>query len=125
MLYDVDTPEAYLEALENDWRKDKLLKIRSFILDNIPEIDEGIQYKMLSYGKKELTLFHLNAQKNYVSLYVGDHKKIDPNNELLNGLDCGKGCIRIKKSIEIEQTGLENFIIKAITLWRQGEDLSC
>jgi len=43
----------------------------------------------------------LNAQKNYISLYVGDRHKIDPEMKLLKGLNLGKGCIRISKSKSI------------------------
>ena len=51
MQYDVKTPEEYLEVLENDWRKEKLLAIRQMILDHAPELEESIRYKMLNFGK--------------------------------------------------------------------------
>jgi hypothetical protein len=34
---------------------------------------------MLSYSDQRGIVFGLNAQKHYVSLYVGDAKKIDTN----------------------------------------------
>jgi hypothetical protein len=46
---------------------------------------------MLCYRLNNLVLFHLNAQKGYVSLYCGDSKKIDPDGILLTGLNIGKG----------------------------------
>lgn len=45
---------------------------------------------MLNYGvlEDDNYVFALNAQKNYVSLYVGDISKVDPSVELWrNGLD--------------------------------------
>lgn len=127
MQYDVDTPNEYLEVLEEDWRKEKLLRIREIILKYAQELDESIRYKMLNYGieKDDDYLFALNAQKHYVSLYVGNITKIDPSGKLLRTLDLGKGCIRIRKTNDIENAGLEEFIKKTIDLWRDGQDVNC
>jgi len=125
MQYDAKTPKEYLELLDDDWRKEKLLMIRQFILENAPELEEGIQYKMLCYGSGSSKLFHLNAQKSYVSLYVGNIEKIENAKEFLTGLDYGKGCIRIKKSVDLHKSRLEDFVKKAIETWRAGGDTSC
>lgn len=125
MQYNATTPEEYLNQLELDWRKETLLQIRQWILELAPEAKEGIQYKMLSYGNERGPLFHLNAQKNYVSLYTGDASKIDPERKLLEGLDVGKGCIRIKKSVDATKTGLHAFILQAYQLWQDGQDVGC
>ncbi|QPC45554.1 iron chaperone [Mangrovibacillus cuniculi] len=125
MQYDVSTPHEYIEVLEHDWRKDKLLAIRELIQTLAPELEEGIQYKMLAFGKGNDYLFHLNAQKNYVSLYVGNIEKVDPTQQLLEGFNVGKGCIRLKKSNDITSSNLPAFIEKAIALWRNGIDTSC
>lgn len=125
MQYEANSPEEYFELLENDWRKEKLLHVRRIILEYGSELEEGIQYKMLCYGKDKSTLFSLNAQKSYVSLYVGTIQKIENASMLLSGFDYGKGCIRIKKTIDINKTGLEAFIKQTIDKWRTGEDTSC
>lgn len=125
MQYDANNPEEYLELLEEDWRKEKLLLIRQMILSYAPELEEIIRYKILNYGKADQYIFALNAQKHYVSLYVGTIDKIDNANMLLEGYNYGKGCIRIKKSIKMEQTGLEQFIHQTIDMWRAGKDTSC
>lgn len=67
MLYDAKTPVEYLELLEEDWRKDKLLELREILLSE-PGIMEGIKYKMLSYADEKGIMFQLNAQKNYVEV---------------------------------------------------------
>ena len=125
--YDVSTPKEYLKVLEEDWRKEKLLLIRRWILSYAPELEESIRYKMLNYGNVENDdyVFALNAQKHYVSLYVGSIDKIDPENNLLKNFNLGKGCIRVKKTIELEETNLEDFIKQTVDLWRAGEDLNC
>ena len=125
MQYDAKTAEEYLEMLEVDWRKEKLLMIRQIILDYAPEMEEVIRYKMLNYGKDDDYVFALNAQKHYVSLYVGNIEKIDNAETLLEGYNYGKGCIRVRKTINIEETGLEQFIQKTIDMWRAGQDTSC
>lgn len=125
MLYDVATPEEYLTALEEDWRKEKLLVIRQMILDAAPDTVEGISYKMLSYADEKGTFLHLNAQKGYVSLYVGNAGKVNPDGELLKGLNVGKGCVRLSKSVKPENTRIEEFIGLAIQKWKTGEDIDC
>ena len=125
MQYNVRTSSEYLEALEEDWRKENLLLIRKMILEAKPDLVEGIEYKMLSYGNGKEALFHLNAQKNYVSLYVGDASKIDSSGALLQGINRGKGCLRFSKSVRPDRTRINEFIKKAIDLWMDGKDIGC
>ncbi len=125
MQYEAETPEEYLAKIEKDWRKEVLENIRTLITSYAPELEEGIQYKMLCYGDKSRKLFHLNAQKAYVSLYVGNIDKIEHARDLLKGLDVGKGCIRVKKRPDLGQTNLEGFIKKTIDVWRAGGDTDC
>src|SRR5690625_2857987 len=125
MHYDATAPNHYLSLLEEDWRKDKLLHVRQLILAYAPELEESIRYKMLNFGKGESYVFALTAQKHYVSLYVGSIEKINQSDILLADFNYGKGCIRIHKTIDIDQTELEIFIHKTIDLWRAGEDIGC
>lgn len=99
MQYNVNTPEQYLTQLEADWRKETLLEIRSMIQTHGAALSEGIEYKMLAYQLNGKTVFHLNAQKNNVSLYVGNTQKVENSDAMLKGLDLGKGCIRIKRQL--------------------------
>lgn len=125
MQYDAKNAEQYLEMLEDDWRKEKLLAIRQMILSYGPELEESIRYKMLNFGRDEHYIFALNAQKHYVSLYVGTIDKIENAETLLTGYNYGKGCIRVKKTINLEETGLQDFIHKTIDMWRAGKDTYC
>lgn len=124
MQYEATNPKEYLSQLDDDWRKEKLGELRDILLSQ-GDILEGINYKMLSYSDEKGTIFHLNAQKNYVALYVGDAAKIDPSGDLLEGIDHGKGCLRFKKSTDIATTRIEPFIKKAIALWSQGTNIGC
>lgn len=125
MQYDAKDAQEYLAMLEEDWRKEKLLAIRQMILDYAPELEEVIRYKMLNFGKKDDYVLALNAQKHYVSLYVGSIKKIDGADKLLEGFNQGKGCVRIRKTNDIQQTGLKQFIHQSIDSWRANEDTAC
>ena len=125
MLSDAKTPSEYIAQLEDDWRRETLLDIRALIKQQAPQLDERIHYKMLGYGDGESFVFHLNAQKQYVSLYVGNASKIDPDGALLKGLNIGKGCIRFTKTKRVTETRIEAFIARAIEMWRDGEDIDC
>ena len=125
MQYDVKTPDEYLEVLESDWRRDTLLQLRRMIQAQAPELVEGIDYKMLSYRDATDIVFGLNAQKHYVSFYVGNASTIDPDGSLLVGLEHGKGCIRFKKSVVVSKTQIETFIARAAELNRRGVDIGC
>ena len=114
-----------MESLDVDWRKEKLQELREMILQQDSAIQESISYKMLCFKLKDTVLFHLNAQRGYVSLYCGDTKKIDPDGELLVGMRIGKGCIRFTKTIDISKTRIEDFIKQAISLLKEGEDIAC
>ena len=125
MQYDAKTPSEYIEILDNDWRREKIEELRVLIKLKAPSLFEGINYKMLSYGDENSNVFHLNAQKHYVSLYVGNVGKIDPDGELLKGINIGKSCIRFNKSLSLSDTRIEEFIERAVQLWEQGTDLEC
>lgn len=125
MQYDVSTPEEYMNVLEDDWRRETVVALRRLIQEKAPGLQEGIRYKMLSYEDEQGQLFGLNAQKHYVSFYVGDAEKIDPHGELLAGLGRGKGCIRFTKSVKVEDTKIDDFIARAAQMHREGEDTDC
>ncbi|WP_194975900.1 iron chaperone [Aquiflexum lacus] len=125
MQYNVGTPEQYLSELEADWRKETLSVIRSMIQTHGSALTEGIEYKMLAYQLNGKTVFNLNAQKNYVSLYVGNTQKVENSDAMLKGLEHGKGCIRIKKSINLNETGIEEFIKSTIDVHMIGQNTDC
>lgn len=125
MQYDVQTPEEYLKALDNDWRRETLEELRSIILSCGPDLVEGIAYKMLNYSDEQGGLLALNAQKHYVSLYVGDASKIDPDGSMLEGLNVGKGCIRFSKTKSVSKTRIKEFIQRVIEMRHHGDDVDC
>lgn len=125
MLYDANTPSGYMNQLDDDWRRETLENIRTIIKEQAPQLKERIHYKMLGYGVGDTYVFHLNAQRGYVSLYVGDASRVDPSGALLQGLNVGKGCIRFSKSKKVAETRIDEFIALAFDRWRKGEDIEC
>ena len=125
MQYDAATPAEYLAMLDQDWRRDKLLELRALLIKHGPELKEGIKYGALAYAHSSGGGFGLNAQKASVNLYVGTASKVDPDGVLLAGLDVGKGCIRFKKTKALADTRIEDFIAKAMSMLRKGEDFGC
>jgi uncharacterized protein YdhG (YjbR/CyaY superfamily) len=91
-----------------------LLELRELLKKHGPKLAEGIEYGMLKFVPGTGEGIFLNAQKHSVNLYVGGKSKIDPKGVLLAGLDCGKSCIRFKKTTVIADTRIEEFIKKAI-----------
>ena len=96
MQYDAETPEAYLELLDRDWRRERLLDIRAAMLA-VSGVEEGIGYGMLQYRRGGDVFAHLNAQKAYVGVYLGELEKLDPGGAIRAGINCGKSCLRVKK----------------------------
>lgn len=123
MQYDVDTPEAYLALLEDDWRRARLLELRAILLGH--GLEECIRYKMLGYRVGDEVSFQLNAQKGYVSLYVGEIAKIDPDGSILKVASHGKGCIRFSKTTAVKDSGVVEFVERALELARQGVYWGC
>ena len=125
MQSDAATPDGFVASLDDDWRRETLEQLRTIIHREAAELDESMHYKMLGYSTAGQFIFHLNAQKGYVSLYVGDISKIDSERALLDGLDVGKGCIRFRKSTPVPNTRIDEFISRTLELWKDGEDVSC
>lgn len=119
MQYDVSSPTQYFDVLDNDWRKNRIMEIRDMIIGYAPQLEEKIAYCMLAYGD----IFGLNAQKHFVALYVDNISSIPDSKEMLASFDCGKGCIRIRKSLNPSQTRLQEFIHRVIDIEKQTNSL--
>lgn len=96
------SPEAYRADVVGEL-KAMLERIRGLLLEAVDASEETIEYGMLSYGD----LANLAAQKNYVALYVAS--------EVLDSFrgrlpDCGKSCIRFRRSAQIDDHLLRELI---------------
>ncbi|MEO0918322.1 MAG: DUF1801 domain-containing protein [Pseudomonadota bacterium] len=101
MIHEAKTPEAYLDVLDDDWRKERVMALRAYFL-SLDGVSEGMQYKMLAYKRGDDPVAIMNAQKGYVSVYMDDLSILDPDGSLLAGYNCGKSCIRLRKTDGID-----------------------
>ncbi len=62
---------------------------------------------------------------NYVSFYIGNIKKVDPEGLLLQGLNLGKGCVRFKKSNTVAETRIDEIIERIMQMRKEGKDFDC
>lgn len=96
MKRDDSSPQAYRGSVSGE-KREVLETVREAILDRYPELEEGIEYGMLSYPG----VGHLAAQKHYVSLYV-DPEVLDQFRDRLPR-DCGKSCVRYRRQEQIDR----------------------
>jgi uncharacterized protein YdhG (YjbR/CyaY superfamily) len=100
MKRDASSPEAYCADVDGPER-DLLEAIRRTILDEAPDLEEGIRYGMLDYPG----LANLAAQKNYVALYVAP-SVLDRHRENFPGVSAGKSCLRFSTSAQLDRVAL-------------------
>ena len=100
MQYEADTPKEYFQVIEDDWRKERLLAIRDMMLAE--GASEGMGYGMLRYEVGGGILAHLNAQKHYVGVYLGELEDIDPGSIIRGNMNCGKSCLRVRKRDDLD-----------------------
>lgn len=125
MQYNVSSVQEYLDAVQADPKYAKFMEIREYLRSEYPEFEESVEYGMLRFGTSDDAVFYLQVQRQHIGLYVGDIAKIDPDGGTLRGVNHGKGCIRLRKTSDLEKSGIFLFIDKTIELWKNGEDISC
>ncbi len=125
MTIQANSPDDYIEKIEDSQKQGAVIKLRNMISKNIPAgFEEGMLYNMISYyvphslypsgyhcdPKLPLPFISIAAQKNFVAVY---HMGIYADQDLLNWfseehqkrvsgkLDMGKSCIRYKNPDKI------------------------
>ncbi len=124
VTYDAATPKEYLQQLKQDWRRERLMELRDAIRRAAPDWEETISYRMMGFGPPQDPVLHLNAQKHFVGLYVGDIDKVDPEGALAGGIDRGKGCLRFKRHDAVTDE-IERFLERFVAMKRSGADRDC
>ncbi|MFZ1558687.1 MAG: DUF1801 domain-containing protein [Saprospiraceae bacterium] len=125
MTIQANSPDDYIEKIEDTQKQAAVIKLRNMIRNNIPVgFEEGILYNMITFyvphslypagyhcdPKLPLPFISIAAQKNFVAVY---HMGIYADQGLLNWfseehqkrvsgkLDMGKSCIRYKNPDKI------------------------
>ena len=81
-------------AEADDGRRPALERMRAIIREVMPGWSEAMEYGMAYYRKGEAGAGLAN-QKGYIAFYAG-RGAIEAHADRLEGVDCGKGCIRYK-----------------------------
>ena len=115
MKIEADSPADYWAKLPDDWRRTKMAALRGIIQTSAPGAAEDLGYGMLRYAwDADRVLCHMNCQMRYVGLYLGDVAALDPSGALNDGLDVGKGCVRVRKRDDLDQ--IKDLIQRKATL---------
>ncbi len=96
------TVSAYLEEVPPE-RRVALERLRTLCLELLEGYSETMLYGMPCYqdpAAKEPEIAFA-SQKNHISFYVLKQEVMQANRDLLQGVSCGKSCIRYSKPEKI------------------------
>jgi uncharacterized protein YdhG (YjbR/CyaY superfamily) len=96
MISKATTVPAFLKQLPAD-RRAALPRLRALFLKAAPKAVESMRHGMPTYDAGPgQPLFAMNAQKHDLALSVCDTAVVAAHRSDLEGLDCGKSCIRFR-----------------------------
>jgi uncharacterized protein YdhG (YjbR/CyaY superfamily) len=102
MKIEAKTVEDYWRQVPDDWRRERMEALRAMIFEVAPDAEETIGWGMLRYGfGGDRIICHMNAQVRYVGLYIGRLERLDADGAVRAAFDCGKTCVRVKRSSDI------------------------
>ena len=87
--------DEYIEGVPEK-RREAIARIRSTILETVPEAEESMRYGMPTYDAEGDFLAALASQKHYMSLYMHS-AVVAAHDDDLSHLNVGKSCIRFTK----------------------------
>jgi uncharacterized protein YdhG (YjbR/CyaY superfamily) len=102
MQSDAKTVDQYMDEVP-EARREALTKLRGMCLEILEGYEENMEYGMPGYKRegKEIEVAFA-SQKQYISFYVLKKEVLDKQREALAGLNLGKGCIRYRKTAQID-----------------------
>lgn len=103
--------DAYIAAQPAE-KRPELHAIRTLIHDTIPDVTEGMRYKMPAFSTTDL-ICTVAAQKSYFGLYICNPALLDDHREALSGLNLGKGCIRFKSLSDVPESAIRALLLDA------------
>lgn len=112
MKYEVDSINAYLEAIPQD-RLPIINEIISIIDEVAPKATKIYKYNMPYYALNGEPLFAVASQKHFIAVYVTEHKLIEKHKEELGKVSLGKSCIRFTKQENINVDTLTKLLIES------------
>lgn len=118
------TPEAYIEAIEDERRRNEIRRLHELIRSTAPHLEPSAEptgigygtyhYKYASGREGDAARIALSSRKQYISLYVsatvGDKYLPETYVDRLPKADIGKVCVRIKRLTDVDESVLEELI---------------
>jgi uncharacterized protein YdhG (YjbR/CyaY superfamily) len=101
MKSEAKTVDEYLTQVPEK-RVAAIKKLRQLCLENLPEHEESMVYKMPSYKRNDQVEVAFASQKQHISVYILIHDVMLNNQDRLKGLNHGKGCIRYSNPDKID-----------------------
>ncbi|MFD5854773.1 iron chaperone [Streptomyces chartreusis] len=93
--------DGYLNEVAED-RRVALAKVRQLCRDELAGFDEVMAYGMPAYERDGACEIAFAGQKQYISFYLMRSDVREAFGERLAGPDMGKGCLRFRKSENID-----------------------
>ena len=106
--------ESYLAEVPAE-RRECLDELRRLCRRTLKGCQEIMAYGMPTYQKDGKVVSAFASQKNYLALY-GCGRAIEAHREQLQGLDCGKGCIRFKRPEQLDYAVIKSLLMAAAKL---------
>ncbi len=103
------TVEEYIANAPSDQRG-ALELLRQLCREELAGFDEAIRYGMPSYLRDDAVEVAFANQKAYVSFYVLRQAALLAYSDRLTGLSVGKGCIRYRRSDQIDEAVVRSIL---------------
>lgn len=107
--------DKYLEVLSPE-RRAALQKLRSLILEVVPDAIESLKYRMPTYEVRGHVLCAFASQKRYMSVYL-DTEVVRAHRKELEGLSVGKSCVRFKRQEQLPWDTIRAMLVETVASW--------
>jgi uncharacterized protein YdhG (YjbR/CyaY superfamily) len=109
--------DAYLNNLDPT-RRAALERVRALVFETVPDIQETMRYRMPTFELNDV-VFAVASQKHYMSLYL-DPALVEKHKGELQGLDCGKSCVRFKRIEDLPLDTIRKIIEEMVESSKAG-----
>ena len=110
----------FLKSLPEDRRK-ALTRLRTQVRAELPALKESMRYGMPGYEDSTGTMrVAFNSQRQYMALYICNAEILKARQQELDGLDCGKSCIRFQRLEQLPAKTVSALLRDIARLIRKG-----
>lgn len=114
MKSEAKSVDEYLTTIPEK-RSNALQQLRTLCKGILVGYDESMAYKMPSYKKNKVVEVAFASQKQHICIYILKHNVMLANQDLLKGLNHGKGCIRYANPAKIDFELITKLLKETVT----------